>query len=123
MRILFLILIVMSSVAFAQTEENTEPQETPKAIKFDEFEKATTGYVKMKMDVFFVELRNNPAAQGYIINYGTDREIAKREKQIRNSITFRRYDASRITLVRGGNREVIKTDLWLVPPGAESPTP
>ena len=44
MRILFLILIVMSSVAFAQTEENTEPQETPKAIKFDEFEKATNGY-------------------------------------------------------------------------------
>jgi len=123
LRILFLILIVMSSVAFAQTEENTEPQETPKAIKFDEFEKATNGYVKMKMDVFFVELRNNPAAQGYIINYGTDREIAKREKQIRNSITFCRYDASRITLVRGGNREVIKTDLWLVPPGAESPTP
>ncbi len=77
----------------------------------------------MKMDAFFVELSNNPAAQGYIINYGTDREIAKREKQIRNSITFRRYDASRITLVRGGNREVIKTDLWLVPPGAESPTP
>ena len=123
MRILFLILIVMSSVAFAQTEENTEPQETPKAIKFDEFEKATNGYVKMKMDAFFVELSNNPAAQGYIINYGTDREIAKREKQIRNSITFRRYDVSRITLVRGGNREVIKTDLWLVPPGAESPTP
>jgi len=113
----------MSSVAFAQTEENTEPQETPKAIKFDEFEKATNGYVKMKMDAFFVELSNNPAAQGYIINYGTDREIAKREKQIRNSITFRRYDVSRITLVRGGNREVIKTDLWLVPPGAESPTP
>ena len=123
MRILFLILIVMSSVAFAQTEENTEPQETPKAIKFDEFEKASNGYVKMKMDAFFVELSNNPAAQGYIINYGTDREIAKREKQIRNSITFRRYDVSRITLVRGGNREVIKTDLWLVPPGAESPTP
>ena len=123
LRVLFLILIVMSSVAFAQTQENTEPQKTPKAIKFDEFEKATNGNVKMIMDTFYVELSNNPAAQGYIINYGTAKEVAKREKQLRNSIVFRRYDASRITFVRGGSREVIKTDLWLVPPDAEPPTP
>jgi len=122
-RVLFLILIVMSSVAFAQTEENNKPSETPKATKFDEFEKATNGNVKMRMDAFFTELENNPAAQGYIINYGTDKEVAKREKQLRNSIIFRRYDASRITFVRGGYREVIKTDLWLVPPGAELPIP
>jgi hypothetical protein len=115
-------MIVMSSVAFAQTEENTEPPETPKAIKFDEFEKATNGYVKMIMDTFFVELSNNPATQGFIINYGTEREIAKREKQIRVSIAFRKFDASRITFVRGEYRKVIKTDLWLVPPGAEPPT-
>ena len=111
LRVLALILIVMGSVAFAQM---TEPPETPKA---------TNGYVKMAMDVFYVELNNNPAAQACIINYGTDREIARREKQIRNSIAFRKYDASRITLVRGGYREIVKTDLWLVPPGAEPPTP
>jgi len=122
-RILFLILIVTSSVAFAQTAENTEPRETPKAIKLDEFEKATNGYVKMIMDTFYIELNNNPAAQGYIINYGTDREIAKREKQIIASIAFRKLDAPRITFVRGGYRKVVKTDLWLVPPGAEPPTP
>ena len=88
-RSLFLILIVTVSVAFAQTEPNTEPQEFPQAIKFDEFEKATNGNVKMRMDAFFVELNNNPSAQGYIINYGTAKEVAKREKQLRNSIVFR----------------------------------
>ncbi len=41
-RVLFLILIVMSSVAFAQTQENTESRETPKAVKLDEFEKRLT---------------------------------------------------------------------------------
>ena len=122
-RILFLILIVTSSVAFAQTEENTGLRETPKAIKFDEFEKATNGFVKWRMDAFFVELSNNPAAQGYIINYGTNKEVAKREKQVRNSIAFRRYHTLRITFVRGENQEVIKTELWLVPPGTEAPTP
>ena len=122
-RILFLILIVTGSIAFAQTEENIESRETPKAFKVDEFEKATNGNVKMRMDSFYVELNNNPAAQGFIINYGNAKEIFKREKQIRNSITFRRHDDSRITLVRGGEREAIKTVFWLVPPGAEPPTP
>ena len=117
LKILFLILVVGCSAAFAQTEK------PPQAILFDEFETATNGYVKWRMDSFFAELSNNPAAQGYIINYGTAGEIAKREKQLRNSIRFRKYDASRITFVRGGTREKIKTVLWIVPPGAEPPTP
>ncbi len=116
-RILFLFLIVMSSVAFAQTEEQ------PKAVKIDEFETATNGYVKMKMDYFYTELGNNPSAQGIIFNYGTDREIAIREKQIRVSIQWRKFDAARITFVRGGFRETVKTEFWMVPPGAENPQP
>jgi hypothetical protein len=116
-RILFLILVVLSSVAVAQTEE------TPKAVKFDEFENATNGYVKMKMDYFYTELSNNPSSQGYIINYGTDREIAIRERQIRTSIQWRKYDATRITIVRGGFRDGVKSEFWIIPPGAENPAP
>ena len=93
------------------------------ARKMDEIQKATNGYVKMKMDNFYLELSNDPNATGYIINYGTAREIARREKQIRVSITFRKYDIQRITFVRGGYRQIIKTDLWIVPPGAQPPTP
>lgn len=116
-RILFLILIVMSSVAFAQTAKN------PKAIKFAEFERATNGFVKMKMDAFLIELSNNPNAQVYIINYGTAREIASRETQLRNAINFYRSDSARITLVRGGFWKVVKTELWIVPSGADVPQP
>ena len=116
-RVLFLLLVVLSSVAFAQTEE------TPKAVKFEEFEKATNGYVKMKMDYFYTELNNNPQSDGYIINYGTDREITIREKQIRVAINWRKYDASRVTIVRGGFRDGVKTEFWMVPPGAENPAP
>jgi len=116
-RILILILVVMSSIAVAQTDEK------PKAVKYSEFETATNGYVKMIMDGFYVELSNNPSAQGYIINYGTDKEIAVREKQFRNAIYFRKFDATRITLVRGGFRKKIKSELWVVPSGAENPQP
>src|SRR5687768_6528451 len=117
LRVLFFLLIVMSSVALAQTEE------PPKAVKVDEFERAANGYVKMKMDYFYTELSNNPASQGFIINYGTEREIAIREKQIRVSINWRKFDASRMTFVRGGFREEVKSELWMVPPGAENPRP
>jgi hypothetical protein len=107
----------MSTAAFAQTDDQ------PKAVKFDEFETAANGFVKWRMDAFYVELSNNPASQGYIINYGTDREIMIREKQIRVSIQWRKFDATRITFVRGGLRETVKTELWQVPPGAENPQP
>lgn len=106
----------MSSFAVAQTEEKP-----PQASKIDEFETATNGYVKWRMDAYFVELDNNPSAQGYVINFGTNREIAIREKQLRTAMTFRRFDTSRITLVNSGFRGIVKTELWLVPPGAENP--
>ena len=68
-RVLFLMLIVMSSIAFAQTEEEIEMPSAPQAVKVVEFGKVTNGYIKMQLDNFFVELANNPTAQGYIIDF------------------------------------------------------
>jgi hypothetical protein len=116
-RVLFLILIVTSSFAFGQTEEN------PVAKKIDEFGVNPDGYVKMVIDSFYVELGNNPTAQGIILNYGTDNEIAHREKQIAKAIMLRRYDGSRITVVRAGFWKELKTEFWVVPSGAEKPKP
>ena len=116
-RVLFLILVVMNSVVFSQTEDK------PKAIEFDEFETAANGYVKMKMDSFYLELTNNPNSQGYIFNFGTDKEIAMREKQIINAIRFRKFDSSRVTIVKAGFWKTVKTEIWIVPAGAENPQP
>ena len=119
-RVLFLIFILMSSFVFAQTD-NAARVSINEAVKIVEFETATNGRVKMLMDAFYVELNNNPSATGYIITYGTPKEVAKREKQIRDSISFRKYDPIRMVFVNGGYRSVIKTELWLVPYGAQSP--
>lgn len=116
-RISFLILVLMSWTIFAQTEKK------PQANLIDEFETATNGFVKMKMDSFFADLSSNPEAQGFIFNFGTDREIAKREKQLQSAIAFRKYDSSRLTIIRGNIREKIKTQFWIVPRGAEPPIP
>jgi len=58
------------------------------------------------------------------INYGTDKDIAAREKLITNHIAFRKFDRSRITLVRGGDRgNGPETKLYRIPPGAVNPNP
>lgn len=92
-------------------------------VLVDEFGKLKADDVKARLDNFFIELQNNPNDRGYIINYGPDREVAAREKLIRDYIRFRRQDPSRFTLVRGGNTgQGIFTRLWRVPPGAENPS-
>ena len=95
---------------------------TPLIIEVDDFGKQPNDQIRGRLDSYFSQLQNNPSAQGYIINYGPDREVAKREKLIRDHIAFRGQDASRFTFVRGEGTE-IRTRLVLVPSGATPPTP
>lgn len=93
-------------------------------VLVDEYGKLQADDVRARLDAFFLTLQNNPTNQGYVINYGTDREIAAAERLINNHIAFRRFDRSRITLVRGGNTgEGAKTKLYRIPVGAENPAP
>ena len=89
----------------------------------DEFGKLPDDEVKARIDALYVRLGNDPQAQGYIINYGTDKEIANRERQIQRAISFRKYDANRVTMVRcGANPDGgVLTKVWIVPPGAKPP--
>lgn len=90
----------------------------------DRFRNLKDDDVKARIQNFYIELNNNPNAQGYIINYGSAKEIANRERQIRKAITFLKFDPSRVTLVRGGNDgSGVETVLIFVPAGAEAPTP
>jgi len=96
----------------------------PDPVLVDEFGKMPNDDIRGRLDLFFSELSNNPNNQGYIINYGTDREIAARERLITNHITFRSFDRSRITLVRGGDKgDGGSTKLYRIPPGATNPNP
>jgi hypothetical protein len=98
------------------------PQLEP--VLIDEFGVMPNDDIRGRLDQFFAELSNNPTNQGYIINYGTDREITVRERLIRNHIAFRNFDASRITFVRGGDTgSGPRTKLYRIPPGAENPAP
>ena len=89
----------------------------------DSFGPLANDEVRARLDAYFVELQNDPSAQGYVINYGPAKQVTAREKLIRNHIAFRKFDASRIVIVNGGEEPEIRTRLFLVPQGADAPTP
>ena len=90
---------------------------TPDLI--DDFGKLPDNDVRNRLDLFFNQLQNNPTARGYIVNSGTDREVRRVERLIRNHIEFRNFPADRITLVRGATAGDTRTRLWIVPAGAD----
>ncbi|MGH9947457.1 MAG: hypothetical protein ACRD6X_09670 [Pyrinomonadaceae bacterium] len=96
------------------------PKIEPEAYVAMEFGRVYKSTAVMRNKQFFAEMANNPNYQAYIINYGTPKQIALREKWITEQIFFRDFDRSRITLVRGGKGRQ-RTVMWLVPPGAANP--
>jgi hypothetical protein len=80
--------------------------------------------IKARFDALRIALSNDPSARGYIINYGTPRDITRRERQIQKAISFLKIDASRVTVVSGGDKgNGIETRVYVVPSGADNPTP
>ena len=88
-----------------------------KLLLIDEFEREPNGQIRARLDNYYNHLQKNPAAQGYIVNYGSriegERTLARRIVLIRNNSAFRGIDTSRITLINGGYREVEATEFWL----------
>jgi len=97
-----------------------KPTEEPRF--FDEFGKVPNNEVRKRIDLFFVELQNDPSSTGYIVNYGSSREITRRERLIRNQATLRNLPIERIVFVNGGVESEIRTRLWIVPAGADPST-
>lgn len=93
---------------------------------FDEFGKLSNDDVKARIQNLYIELGNDPNAQGYIIIYGTEKEIAARERQVQEAIRFLSLDSKRLTIIRRGANPRgtgVWSVVWIVPPGAELPIP
>ena len=100
------------------TQQIIPPQliETIGNLKADE--------VKAHVQNWYVELANNPNAQGYIIIYGSPKEIAAQRTKITNAIRFLKLDPSRVTIVEGGDKGTgVEVRFYLVPPGSTPPSP
>ncbi len=116
LRVLILVLIAISLVGFNRDAKATS------FVIFDEVFRTDKGKLKKVTENFQKELDKDKKFQGYIINYGTNKETVRREKLIRNSIAFRNFDASRITILRGGKIGEARTVFYLVPANSKPPS-
>ena len=115
------LICVISRNSFSQLPTNVSPDK-PVAVKLLEVGKISNRTFIKAM----ANQRELPdcRVQLYIINYGENREIVRREKLIIDWLSDRRrsYDCSRTTLIREGGVDP-KTVFWKVPPGADNPEP
>lgn len=108
-----------------------EKPRVPEAVKCDSFESVSFDDDKARFDNCAISLQSNPDAQLYMILYqGTDRLSTTRntyDKLSKRTLDYlvktRGVDPRRISIVRGGNRLKTNYDIWLVPPGAQTPVP
>jgi hypothetical protein len=96
-----------------------------KPRKFDEIGNIARDDEKARLDIFAAELQNDPRSAGYII--ATGGKPGEAQKRVSNAkaylVTTRGLDASRIVTLTGRTGGDIRVEFWLVPPGAEAPTP
>ena len=83
---------------------------------------------KALLDLFAIQLQNEPGAQGYIIGYAGRKaksgEGQRRANRARDYlVNARGIEATRIVVHDGGYAETNSTELWVVPPGATPPRP
>gem|GEM_PF-5668536 len=111
--------LCLSITAFAQTRNPTPAK--PEPIKLQEIGRVSKREFVRSVERFLDEVRKSQMS-AVIINYGSDREIARREGWLKN-MHYRITHDLRITIVRGGVGRGIRTVMWLQPPGAEYPKP
>lgn len=95
-------------------------------VLVDEFGNLKDDDVKARVDNFYIQLNNNPNAQGYAIIYGTAAQKKKLRAQIMKAINRpgSGHDVNRITFVDGpDDGSGGKVKFYLVPAGVTPPNP
>jgi hypothetical protein len=95
----------------------------PVAVKFDEYGNIKFNDEKARLDNYAIQLQNQPAAQGYILAYGSCAGEAEARAQRAKDylVNTRGIDAGRLVTVDGGCRSDLSVELWIVPTGATAP--
>lgn len=82
-------------------------------------------YLAALVDSLIIQINNDPSLKARIVLYasrtGGERQMASAVASVMRMFAFRRYDMSRVEIVRGGYREHSTVDMWLLPPGVDSP--
>lgn len=117
----FLASLIVCPAALSQTPE-TGLERNKEAIQLDSFGRLSNGDLRGRFDMFLTEIfRGEKGTKGVVVIYGTVREVEARKRLVENHVAFRRFDKTSVTYVRGGNVSEFRTDLWIIPSGADGP--
>jgi len=102
--------------------------EKPKVITCDIFEIGPFDDAKARFDNCVITLQNTPDAQLYMIFYqGTAPRSPKVEALQKRTLDYlvrtRGVDPSKIVITKWGNRPKTSVEIFIVPPGAQTPFP
>ena len=118
----FLVLLLVPFMgALAQDTRTTNK---PVAIKVVEFGRVSDKKVRQAVELYWKEQTRLQLA-GYIMTYGSDKDVERREKKISEAgfELSRHFGLPATIFVRGGRERDLKTVMWLIPEGAERPSP
>ena len=131
----FLILVSFSISVSAQNKE---------AQKLEEFGNIQCEDLRARLDLFLIELQNNPQSRGYVIVYDGKHysydysrgwkpkikyqlpvfgEATLLTQQMLNHFKHRQVPSDRYLFLSGGYREYYTVELWVVPKEAKPPKP
>jgi hypothetical protein len=110
------------------TDVKSLKTETPSSTELDRFDFTNNDALKARLDNFVLALQAQPDAQAYIIVYGKPGNKAQDGNRLGtlalDYLTRNKgIDPRRVIIVNGGNRPTAAFELYLVPPGADPPTP
>ena len=89
----------------------------PSPILFDEFGKVKDNLLQKRLTALGQTLEQNAGAQAYFVNYGSSKDVEKREAAIRSMFGA---SASKAVFVNGGVEKDVRTRVWVVPSGADT---
>jgi hypothetical protein len=98
----------------------TNAQEPGKAVLVDEFGELCSDDVRSRIDSFFMTISDSPDSTGYVVGLAQASLPGRYEKFVRlfkNHISFRHFYPERVKFVRSSDREDLRIQFWLVPPG------
>jgi len=122
-----LVLIFVGLLFCQSLYSQSDPPKKTEAYKFAEFGTISKADLNTKIKEFRSLLNRDRESQGYVINYGTPPLIRSRRSLLLNAaggFWWRcDYDCPRVTWVDGPSAPKIRTVMWIVPSGADSPQP
>lgn len=101
------------------------PRKKIKSYPCDEYARLKRDDEKARLDNCMISVQNDPSAKLYIIVYtapgAKPGEYQRRKKFMTDYLTARGFDPARIDFIDGGTRDELRTQIWIVPLGAELP--